>query len=314
MSQRSVVVGLGEILWDVFPDGPRFGGAPANFACHVAALGGAAEMVSAVGRDELGDRAVTELHNRRVGTGHVHRHERRPTGTVTVSLDGDGHASYEFASDTAWDALPWSDDLARLAERTSAVSFGTLGQRSEDSRETVRRFVAATPSTALRIFDVNLRPPFVSDPVILDSAAMANVLKLNDEELPALATLCELTGSDVEIMRKLADRFALEAVALTRGAGGAVLLRDGQVSQQPGVETRVVDTVGAGDAYTAVLALGLLDGHDLDAINRRACQVAAFVCSQSGATPQLPDGHSPPYNRHSHAGGNPESGSPPARG
>ena len=290
MSEKlPAIVGLGEILWDVFPDGPRFGGAPANFACHVAGLGGTAEMVSAVGRDELGERALEELHKRNVGTCGVHRHADRATGVVTVSLDDDGHASYAFAADTAWDALPWSDDLARLAARTSAVCFGTLGQRSDCSRETIRRFVAATEPTTLRIFDVNLRPPFVSDAVILESLALANVLKLNDEELPALAALCAWTGSDVEIMQKLADRFTLRAVALTRGAAGAALLRGGQVSEHPGIETHVVDTVGAGDAYTAVLTLGLLEGRNLDAINRLACQVAAFVCSQSGATPQLPD-------------------------
>jgi len=290
MSERlPVIVGLGELLWDVFPDGPRFGGAPANFACHVAALGGTAEMVGAVGRDDLGEKALAELHQRNVGTGGLHRDKRRPTGTVTVSLDGDGHASYEFAADTAWDALPWSEELAQLAERTSAVGFGTLGQRSERSAETIRRFVAATPSTALRIFDVNLRPPFVSDSVILESLALANVLKLNDEELPVLAALCGLSGPEVEIMQKLAEKFTLRAVALTRGARGAVLLRDGRASEQPGIETRVVDTVGAGDAYTAVLALGLLEGRQLDAINREACRVAAFVCSRSGATPQLPE-------------------------
>jgi len=288
--QSLVIVGLGEILWDVFPDGPRFGGAPANFACHVAALGGNAEMVSAVGNDELGEQALEVLHQRGVGTGGVHRHEDRATGIVTVSLDAHGHASYEFAANTAWDALPWSDDHARLAERTSAVSFGTLGQRSESSRETIRQFLAATPSTALRIFDVNLRPPFVTDSVILESLALANVLKLNDEELPAVAALCELSGSDIEVMRQLAERFNLQALALTRGPDGAVLVRDSQVSEHPGIETQVVDTVGAGDAFTAAFALGLLDGSDLKAINRNACQIAAFVCSQSGAAPQLPDG------------------------
>jgi len=287
----AVIVGLGEILWDVFPDGPRFGGAPANFACHVAALGHPSEMVSAVGKDELGERALTELRNRGVATRCVHRHEDRPTGIVTVSLDDEGHASYEFAADTAWDAVPWSGELARVAEQTSAVSFGTLGQRSECSRQTIRRFLAATPSTALRIFDINLRPPFVSDSVILESLALANVLKLNDEELPELAALCAWTGPDVEILQKLAEKFTLRAVALTRGAGGAVLLGGSQVSEHPGIETHVVDTVGAGDAYTAVLTLGLLEGRNLDAINRGACQVAAFVCSQSGATPQLPDWH-----------------------
>ncbi len=291
MSERKpTIVGLGEILWDVFPDGPRFGGAPANFACHVAALGGNAQMVSALGCDDYGRQAFDELNTRGVGTDGVRRDAERPTGTVTVSLDADGHASYEFASDTAWDALPWSDGLARLAAETSAVSFGTLGQRIQRSRETIRQFVKATPAGARRIFDVNLRPPFVTDPVILDSLPLANVLKLNDEELPTLAALCELSGSQIEIMRQLAGRFALDVVALTRGDRGAVLLRGEEVSEHPGVATEVVDTVGAGDAFTAVLALGLLAGSDLTTINEDACKVAAFVCSQSGATPQLPAG------------------------
>ncbi|NQU26644.1 MAG: carbohydrate kinase [Candidatus Nealsonbacteria bacterium] len=295
--QVPAIVGLGEILWDVFPDGPRFGGAPANFACHVAALGRTAEIAAAVGQDELGKRALAELHTRGVGTRCVDRHADRPTGTVTVSLDDEGQASYEFAAQTAWDAMAWSEELAQLAPRTSAVCFGTLGQRSERSRETIQRFVAATSAAlrpslpaALRIFDVNLRPPFVTDPVILQSLDLANVLKLNDEELPVVAALCKLTGTDVEVMQQLADRFTLRAVALTRGPRGAVLIRDDQVSEHPGVETQVVDTVGAGDAFTAVLALGLLDGSDLAAINTGACQVAAFVCSQGGATPQLPGG------------------------
>ena len=287
--QPPVIVGLGEILWDLFPDGPRFGGAPANFACHVAALGGNSELVSAVGKDQFGQQALAELHKRRVGTCGVQRHEDRPTGIVTVSLDVDGHASYEFAADTAWDALSWSDDLARLAERTSAVCFGTLGQRSQSSGDTIRRFVAATRPTTLRIFDVNLRPPFVSDSVILESLDLANVLKLNDEELPMLAALCELSGSDVEVMQKLAKRFTLQAVALTRGPRGAVLIRDGQASQQPGIATEVVDTVGAGDAFVAALTIGLLERYDSRTIVCTACGIAAYVCSQAGATPVIPD-------------------------
>ena len=283
------IIGLGEILWDVFPDGARFGGAPANLACHVAALGHRAQMVGSVGRDDLGRRALAELSSRGVGIDSVHCDKDRATGVVTVSLDDNGVASYEFASDTAWDALPWSDDLARLAARTPAVCFGTLAQRSEQSRETIRRFVLATPSTSLRVFDVNLRPPFVSDGVIRESLDWANVLKLNDEELPVLAALCDLSGSEVQIIEALADRFSLRAVALTRGPDGAVLLCDGRLSDQPGIETQVVDTVGAGDAYTAVLTIGLVEGRDLDELNRHACRVAAFVCSQSGATPELRD-------------------------
>jgi len=288
MSSLPLVVGLGEILWDVFPEGPRFGGAPANFACHAAALGARAQMVSAVGNDQLGEQALAELHQRRVETEAVQRHSHHPTGTVTVSLDSQGHASYEFAADTAWDSLVWCDDLADRAARAAAVCFGTLGQRSPVSRDTIQRFVAATPSQALRIFDVNLRPPFYEDSVIRESLKLANVLKLNAHELPVVARAVGFSGQAIELMHRLAERFDLRAVALTLGPQGALLIRGTEVTHEPGVQTRVVDTVGAGDAFAAALALGLLNNRELECINRHACRVAAFVCSQSGATPQLP--------------------------
>lgn len=285
---ESVIVGLGEILWDVFPDGPRFGGAPANFACHVAGLGARAEMVSAVGTGSFGDQAVAILRERNVGTSGVQRHESRPTGTVNVSLDDAGHASYEFAADTAWDSIRWSDDLARLAGEAGAVCFGTLGQRSDTSRETIQRFVSATPADALRTFDINLRPPFVTDSVVLRSLELANVVKLNEDELRVLASLCGLSGSDQEMLRTLARKFDLQAAALTRGREGAMLLRGDEISVSSGLDIQVVDTVGAGDSFTAAFVVGLIRGDDLDAINDRASRVAAFVCSQNGATPPLP--------------------------
>lgn len=284
---QPLLAGLGEILWDVFPDGPRFGGAPANFACHAAALRARAMMVSAVGRDELGQRGIAALKERGVETQLVEQ-SQRPTGTVQVSLNAAGVATYEFAANAAWDHLSWSQGLEQLAERIDAVCFGTLGQRSEASRETIRRFVAATRRTALRIFDINLRAPFYDEHVILESLSLANVLKLNDDELPVVARACQFAGDETSLMRQLADRFELKLVALTRGPRGAVLFAGGRTSDQPGVATRVVDTVGAGDAFTATLAVGLLRGDDLDTVNRRACQVAAYVCSQPGATPPLP--------------------------
>lgn len=290
MTQAAMIVGLGEVLWDVFPDGPRFGGAPANFACTTAGLGQGrvkVGMVSSVGTDDLGRRAIESLQEHGVDTSCVASLDK-PTGQVLVELDADGCASYKFAADPAWDHLAWSSELERLAARTDAVCFGTLGQRSDRSRETIQQFVSATEAASLRIFDVNLRPPFVNDSVILESLKLANILKMNDEELPVLATLCGLPGSDLEVMRQLAERFALRAIALTRGPAGAVLLRSDETSECPGVATDVVDTVGAGDAFTAAFALGLLDGSDLDTINRTACEIAAFVCSQSGAAPQIP--------------------------
>ncbi len=291
MKTVPVIVGLGEVLWDIFPNGPRFGGAPANFACSAAGLArGRFEvaMVSAVGIDKLGQLAIAALIEHQVNVATVSQ-IHYPTGEVNVKLDEHGHATYEFAANTAWDRLEWSSELEQLAHRTDVVCFGTLGQRSDVSLATIRRFIVDTRPTALRILDINLRPPFVSDAVILDSLKLANILKLNDEELSVLAKLIGLTGSPVDRLRRLADRFAFQVVALTRGAHGAILIRGDEISEHSGVATHVVDTVGAGDAFTAALALGLLDGRDLETINRIACDVAGFVCSQSGATPRIPE-------------------------
>lgn len=288
MSQARIVVGLGEILWDVFPDGPRFGGAPANVACHAAQLGATSHMASAVGQDELGTKAFEALEDKHVDTHCVIR-STYPTGVVNVELDAAGKASYQFAEDTAWDHLDWSDNWQNLAAKTSAVCFGTLGQRSETSRKTIHRFVNATPETCFRVFDINLRPPFYSDEIILESLQPANILKLNDEELPYLANLCGITGTDGEILQALSKKFELQLVALTRGGSGAILCRGDEISQSTGVPTTVIDTVGAGDSFTAALVLGLLDNRDLDTINQQAGQIAAFVCSQPGATPHIPD-------------------------
>lgn len=289
VTHKATIVGLGEILWDIFPDGPRFGGAPANFACSAAGLArddAEVFMVSNVGQDDLGRQAIESLKRHRVDTSYV-ASINWPTGKVLVKIDDAGQASYDFATDTAWDNLAWSAELMELATRTDAVCFGTLGQRSESSRKTIQQFVASTPKYALRVFDINLRPPFFSDPIILESLELANILKLNDEELPTLQALCGLSGSTTKMLAQLANRFDLRAVALTRGAEGALIMSSDEVSEQPGVETQVVDTVGAGDAFTAAFILGLLDAEEFDTINQHACHVASFVCSQPGATPDL---------------------------
>ena len=286
--RRPVIAGIGEILWDVFPDGAKFGGAPANFAAHAAALGGDVRMVSGVGRDELGDAALQTLADKQLDTQFIQRPAEFPTGAVQISVDAAGHPTYEFGRDEAWDHLQWSDDLATLACEADAVCFGTLGQRGKASRATIQRFVAATKPGCLRVFDINLRPPFVNETVIDESLLLANVLKLNDDELPFLADRYGLSGTPIEQMKSLAERFTLRAVVLTRGADGAVLLCGDEVSEQPGQPVSVEDTVGAGDSFTAAVVLGLLRGLPLDTISQHASRVAAFVCSQTGATPQLP--------------------------
>ncbi len=284
-----VIAGIGEVLWDVFPDAAHFGGAPANFACHAASLGAEAWMVSAVGTDELGDRALDALRERGVECGHVARDPRHATGRVLVALDAAGVAAYEFAADTAWDHLAWSGDLAALAGRCDAVCFGTLGQRSPVSRETIRRFVEATPQTTLRIFDVNLRQHFYDAETIRASLQIATALKLNDDELPIVAELCGLRASTPrEMLIELATTFDLRLAALTRGPRGSLLIAGSAEDDCPAPSTKVVDTVGAGDAFTATLAIDFLHGLPLAEINHHANAVAAFVCSQKGATPALP--------------------------
>jgi fructokinase len=292
MARRPTVVGIGEILWDLFPTGARFGGAPANFVCSVAELAGDGidvSMVSGVGRDELGDRGLESLRAHGVDTSCVAAIDR-PTGQVHVTLDAAGQASYQFAADTAWDEIAWSDGLSQLAARANAVCFGTLGQRSEISRQTILRFVRATPAESLRVLDVNLRPPFWNRRVVLESLELASVLKLSDAELPILADALRFSGTDDALLQQLVERFSLRLVALTRGAAGAVLLSaSGERSDLPAPATTVVDTVGAGDSFTAALVIGLLGGLPLATINAWGNRVAAFVASQSGATPHLPD-------------------------
>jgi fructokinase len=283
-----MIVGLGEILWDVFSEGPRFGGAPANFACHASALGAQALMVSAVGRDVLGDQAISQLQRHGVDARYVQRLPNYSTGQVQVRLDDAGQPHYEFGRDEAWDHIQWSDDLEQLAQRSAAVCFGTLAQRSATSRHTVQRFVAASRPDVLRIFDINLRPP--SDVATIEPClALANVLKLNDEELRLLARRVDAAGDPAAQVARVAERFDLQVVAVTFGSRGALLYRGGEFSRYQGDEVVVQDTVGAGDSFTAALTLGLLRGLSLDTINQHACQVAAYVCTQPGATPHLPD-------------------------
>lgn len=292
MTARSTIVGLGEILWDVFPEGPQFGGAPANFACSVAELGGNAIdafIVGSVGRDDLGTRAINLLKSHGVRTNFVSQVKQR-TGQVLVTLDSAGRPSFEIAQDAAWDNVAWSDRLAELAARADAVCFGTLGQRGTIARDTIQRFVRATRSDCLRILDINLRPPFWTEEVVRQSLVLANVLKLNDTELPTVARIFGWQGSDRELLQRLLAQFSLRLVALTRGEQGAVLLSStGEMSDLPAQPTSIADTVGAGDAYTAALAIGLLRNLPLGQTNAWAIRVAAFVCSQAGATPRFPE-------------------------
>ena len=288
----TTVLALGEVLWDVFPDGPRFGGAPANFACACAGLGGErvrVSLASAVGRDDLGEQARRRLTEHGVGTSHLAAVEAE-TGQVRVTLDAAGKASYRFIDNPAWDHIPATAGLLDAAAAADVICYGTLGQWANPSRDAIRAAVRAASPDALRILDINLRPPFWTPEVVRDSLPLANVLKLNDEELPTLAGLLGLSGTVEEVLQAVLTRYSYRLVALTRGENGAVLLDDrGGRSETAGVRVRVADTVGAGDAFAAAVALGVARGLPLAEVNRRATEVAAFVCTQPGGTPAFPE-------------------------
>ena len=288
MADRFCVAGLGEMLWDVFPTGPVFGGAPANVACHGAALGAESAMVSCVGGDELGERALAALAERQVDTSAVARLAQYPTGTVQVHVSEGGQPSYEITREVAWDYIPWSDEVERVAARVDAVCFGSLAQRSETSRATIRRFLEATRPDCLRVFDVNLRQDFYDDEILRESLRLSNVVKLNDEEAPVVDAAC-FGESVADPIGRLLEEFDLQLVALTLGAKGAVLATGSERHEEPAQETEIADTVGAGDSFTAAMILGMLAGRPLEAIASHASAVAAYVCSQPGATPVLPE-------------------------
>jgi len=289
---RKRLVGLGEILWDVYDDKALFGGAPANFACHAASLGAESLIVSAVGSDQLGTQALQWMREHDLSLRMVGVDEMHPTGTVRVSLDTKGKPEYVFAADVAWDHLVCNSQWLDEAANCDAVCFGSLAQRNPVSRDAITRFVSATREDCLRVFDVNLRQDFYNAEIIDKSLGLSQIAKLNDEELPRICGLLKIDFADeVETMIRLADRYALRCVALTRGAKGSVVWLDGELHVQEPICVKAVDTVGAGDAFSAALIMGILNRVPLSESHRRAAKVAAYVCTQRGAVPSLPKGH-----------------------
>lgn len=283
-----LVVGLGEILWDLLPSGRQLGGAPANFAFHARQLGALGTVVSAVGADPLGQAILERLPALGLETRFVAVPDGCPTGTVSVSLDARGTASYTIHENVAWDHIPFTADMQSLAERADAVCLGSLAQRHADSRAAIRQFLAATRADCLRIFDLNLRQHYFDRETVETTLSRCQVLKLNDEEWPVLAGLLEHDPALPGGFGTLAARYGLNLVALTCGPRGSLLYSPSGISRLDAAPTQVVDTVGAGDAFTAALAVGLLRGLPLMTVHRHASLVAAYVCSQSGATPTLP--------------------------
>jgi fructokinase len=282
------IVGIGEVLWDLLPTGPQLGGAPANFAYHTHSLGANACVVTRVGKDDFGRAILKRFEQMEIADGTMQVDETALTGTVTVALSNQGIPNYIIHENVAWDHLAVTLPSLKAVREASAVCFGSLAQRGDISRAAIQRLVAAAPAGALRVFDINLRQKYFSGEVIEQSLRLANVLKLNDAELPVLAQLFGLTGSTRQQIESLAQKFSLQLVALTRGPAGSLLFQSGQWSDCPSIPITIVDTIGAGDSFTAALVMGLLCKMPLDEINDLADEVARHVCSRAGATPPLP--------------------------
>lgn len=290
MSEKQFkIVGIGEVLFDILPTGEKLtGGAPANFAYISAQLGNRGILTSRVGNDSDGFEILENLKSRGVDISGIQiDDEEKPTGKVIVSLKN-GQPEYEITENSAWDFVGLTNDLQDLAKSCDAVCFGSLAQRNEVSRETIRKFLELTKTKCLRIFDANLRQDYFSSEIIETSLKPANVFKLNDEELPKIAELFPIGGTnDINLLQNMRAKFDLKIICLTRGANGSLIISGDKVSEHSGIKTTVENTIGAGDAFTAMLAHGLLRNWNLDKINQKANETGAFVASKSGAMPDF---------------------------
>lgn len=286
---NDIVVGMGEALWDVLPEGKKIGGAPANFAYHVSQFGLPSCVVSAVGDDALG-KEITENFTSK-GLNQLIAEVPYPTGTVQVEIDPAGVPQYEIKENVAWDNIPYTARLEQLAERTKAVCFGSLAQRNVVSRNTINRFFDAMPRTAdsLVVFDVNLRQGFYNKEIICNSMKRCNILKINDEELVTVSRMFGYPGIDLQDKCWiLLGKYNLKMLILTCGINGSYVFTPGNVSFQPTPKVEVADTVGAGDSFTAAFISNILKGKTVAEAHSCAVQTSAYVCTKKGAMPILP--------------------------
>ena len=287
--KHPTILSLGEVLWDLFPDGERFGGAPANFACHAAVQGADVTMLSAVGDDQYGRDAIDILSAYGIDVSLMQIISKTPTGTVGVEVDADGKPTFVIHQGLAWDNLTWNDAIASRIATVDAVYFGTLGQRDPVSRATIRRVVETAALAGIpRILDVNLRTPFFDAEMIRNSVQLASILKLSDDELVEVCSACNISKTDQPEgnLRGLLEFGNLDMVVLTRGKDGAVLVTHEGTFTQDGIDGNVIDTVGAGDAFTAAFLVGELRGDPHDQNLRKSCEVAAATCAHSGSVPE----------------------------
>jgi fructokinase len=284
------ILGIGELLWDMLPEGPQLGGAPANYSVMASRLGNHAMVLSRIGRDELGDRALAVLGAFPVDCRQLQTDPQEPTGTVTVELH-EGQASYTFQRPVAWDLFELTEAWLSAAGQADAVCFGSLAQRSEQSRRTIQALVQETRPECKRIFDVNLRTPFYSVEIVRESLELASVMKMNDTEVPLVLELLGLPAAETlrqGAERLLAEFHGLTLVAITRGGSGSLLVGRSEWHEHPGIPIKVADTIGAGDAFTAAMTHYLLRGAPLSVLNEAGNRWGSFIASQPGAMPEIP--------------------------
>lgn len=282
------VIGIGEALWDMLPEGKKLGGAPANFAYHACQFGLEGMAVSAIGQDSLGEEIVEALEAHHLPY-HLDRVEY-PTGTVQVTLDQQGVPQYEIKTDVAWDNIPYTKELAALAADCKAVCFGSLAQRNAVSRESIGLFLQAVPEDCLKVFDINLRQEFYNREVLEESFRRCDILKINDEELVVISRMFELPGLSLEEKcRSLIKTYNLQMLILTCGVNGSYVFYEGGMSFLDTPKVTVADTVGAGDSFTGAFVGSLLNGKTVPEAHETAVKVSAYVCTQSGAMPEVPD-------------------------
>jgi len=286
MERPLKVIGIGEILWDLLPEGKQLGGAPTNFAFHAHQLGLQSSIISSVGNDKQGEEILKIINDTNI-TSFIDKIER-PTGTVSVQLDKNGIPKYIIHEDVAWDFISPSEAALEFAKQSHAICFGTLAQRSETSYYSIQEILKMIPENALKVFDINMRQQFYNEEIIFNSLQNANVLKINDDEILVFADMFKISGDEFEIMHQIIHQYDLKVLALTKGDKGSWLVSSDEDSYLDTPDVKVADTVGAGDSFTAALVAGLLKKNPLKEIHQSAVDISAFVCTQKGATPILP--------------------------
>lgn len=289
-TERNIVVGIGEALWDVLPEGKKLGGAPANFAYHVSQFGLQSRVVSAIGDDKLGNEIVENFQEKALNT--LIEKVAYPTGTVQVELDSVGVPCYDIKENVAWDNIPFTDKLKELAQHTCAVCFGSLAQRNIVSRETINAFLDAMPDGEgqYKIFDINLRQGFYTKDIICNSMRRCNILKINDEELVTISRMFGYPGIDLQDKCWiLLAKYNLDMLILTCGVNGSYVFTPGNVSFVETPKVEVADTVGAGDSFIGTFISAILKGKTVREAHQLAVNVSAYVCTQNGAMPRLPE-------------------------